>query len=185
MITGDFLINWVVDEMSMPGLSKIAKMKMLGLSSNIDNDNVPQGKKLWENQLIGYMGQMKVIEHLTGTNLLFYQDVEELGSKPVGDGGSDIPGGRLDVKTTLMRYGPNWNTYHLLVRPREFHEDTVYVQCLVSSYSDKGAKGMIVGWLYSWQVEEMNTPNPGKFGDAYCVNVKHLNPFMDCRWERQ
>jgi hypothetical protein len=184
MITDDFLINWEVEEMAMPGLSQVARTKMLGLSSNIHKDKITR-KKLWENQLVGYMGQMKVIEHLTGTNLLFYQDVEELGSKPVGDGGSDIPGGRLDVKTTLMRNSPNWGTYHLLVRPKEFHEDTVYVQCLVSSYSSSGAKGMIVGWLYSDEIRGRCMKDEKRFGDAYCVPVTNLHPFMNCRWERQ
>lgn len=184
MITDELLIRWEVEEMAMPGLSQVAKTKMLGFSSNVHKDKITR-KKLWENQLVGYMGQMKVIEHLTGTNLLFYQDVEELGSKPFGDGGSDIPGGRLDVKTTLMRRSPNWQTYHFLVQPEEFHKDTVYVQCLVSSYSSKGAKGMIVGWLYSWQIEQMNTPKPKDFGEAYCVKADRMTPFMNCRWERQ
>jgi hypothetical protein len=183
MISGELLIHWEVEKMVMPGLSQIAKTKMLGFSSNV-RDKIKR-KQLWEDQLVGYMGQMIVVQHLTGSNELFYRDVEELGSSPVGDGGSDVLGARVDVKTSLMRHSPDWHKYNLLVRPKEFHADTVYVQNLVYSYSDEGAFGVIVGWLYADEIRGRCVKNEKRFGDAYCVPVTNLHPFMNCRWERQ
>ena len=180
MIVKDHLLHWVIPEMLMPGLRDDAQMKCLGLGSKIRPTYTKD--QLFEDQLIGVICTMVGVKALTGSNALYYQHMEETGDKWEGDGGTDIPGARVDFKGSLMRYGNDPLAYNLLVRPKEFHERTLYVLIVVSSYDEVGADGYVVGCMESWEIEEKNQPDKKRFGDAFRIPAELLHPFPNARW---
>lgn len=183
MITQQLVIPWTVDKMEMPGLSEHAKMKMLTLGNVVRPKQTRH--QLWEDNLMGCMGELVVSRHITGTSRHYYEHIEKTGSKLEGDGGTDIPEARVDIKTSLMRHGPDPLRYTLVVRPQWLVADTVYILNLCREYSEDGANGFIIGWLYTEELIALDYHIPNVFGDAYCAKYTHLHPFMNCRWEKQ
>ena len=97
-----------------------------------------------------------------------------------GDGGSDITGGNEDAKATLRRRPdkPLYD-YNLVVRPREQHEGTVYVQCLVEP--DMRTVNLL-GWATCEELLARNYREPERFGDAAVFPARELHPLPPFRW---
>ena len=183
MVSPEHIINWSVHEMQMPGLREHARMKCLGLGSKIRGMDFTD-EQLFQDQLIGVTCTLVGIKAVTGSNELYYRHIGETGDKWTGDGGTDIPGARVDFKGSLMRASDDPLNYSLLIRPREFHERTTYILILVKEIGDEGAYGHIVGWMDSWEIAKMTEPDV-RFGDALCIPARKLYPFPRFRWERE
>lgn len=94
-----------------------------------------------------------------------------------GDGGSDFLGMNVDIKTSMMRRSQNPLDYHLWIRDREWHSDTVYVLCLVpESLSREGpVEVCLVGWITGKDVTKRN-------GDRREAAASELLALPDVRW---
>ncbi len=105
--------------------------------------------KLSEDQLVGLLGHMAASVKIFGTAAPFLEARREADLDPfTGDGGSDLPG-NIDVKSSLIRNVKRpLRQYFLPVRPREFHDDHVYVLCLVQM-GRESARVFIMGWAHS------------------------------------
>lgn len=179
--SGDVL-GFTIGAETMSVLLRHAKLKCLGGNSHIRGDD-RQGKLL-EDQVVGLIGTYMVNMMMFGNPDLYYKHMEETGDSWDGDGGTDLPGARVDVKTSMMR-SRSKNTpmeYNLLVRPSEYHDNTTYILALVSELSEEYAKGYIVGWMDSRDIK----PSDGTylFGNAYVVPAYDLNPLPNFRWAR-
>lgn len=182
MIGMAHLIRFTLSDRTMVTMREHAEMKCLGHGSRIYGKEFTE-EELFEWQLIGCICAYAVTYKLTGSTHLYYKHIEDTGGKPVGDGGTDIPGARVDVKGSLIRANLGPLGHHLLVRPEEYHKDTLYVQSLVKSYSESEASGWIIGMMESWEIPSHNRPKE-KFGNAYAVPCKMLHSFPRIRWER-
>lgn len=98
----------------------------------------------------------------------------------LGDGGSDVMGARIDVKTSLMRKNPDPLAYNLLVRPAERHPDTTYVLALVPSLGLREV--LLVGWATEYDLPEHPVPD-GPLAGAYRLPATGLAPLPPVRWE--
>lgn len=98
-------------------------------------------------QLVGHLGEYALSLYLTGSADLYFRTREQKDEHPeIGDGGSDLIGYPVDVKTSLWRYG---NTrprdYTLFVRRAEAHPGICYVLALVQGAA-RGALVHLMGW---------------------------------------
>jgi hypothetical protein len=180
MVSIKHVINWSIPEMQMPGLREHAKMKCLGLGSKIRGMDFTDDQ-LFQDQIIGVACTLVGVKAVTGSNELYYRHIADTGDKWTGDGGTDVPGARIDFKGSLMRYSDDPLRYNLLIRPKEFHPHTTYILILVKEIGENGARGHIVGWMDSWEIEEKTEPDR-RFGDAFCIPARKLHPFPRFRW---
>jgi hypothetical protein len=83
---------------------------------------------------------------LTGSPDGYLKAREKANANPLlGDNGVDIEGlSNVDIKGSLMRYSSNPLDYRLLVRPKERHDNWIYVLGLVPK--ERPYKCHIVGW---------------------------------------
>lgn len=146
-----------------------------------EEDYTPE--KLFKDNLMGVIGTYAGIWHLTGSNLLYFRHMEETGDKLVGDGGTDVPGARMDFKTSAWNGSLPLSMNRLAVRPDELHPKTTYVLILVDGYGRGGADGYIMGCMESWEImENFHDAADKGFGNAYCVFANLLNPFPNLYW---
>lgn len=125
--------------------------------------------ELMSDQVVGHLGQIAL--HLYWFGGLeryrlgrFYADTYPTQ----GDGGADIGGANVDVKTSRMRYGQDPLAYHLPVRNAERHDGWVYVLGLVGD-----AEVHLVGW-YPDQLLETWRHTDGTFAGACAVPAVSL-----------
>lgn len=111
-----------------------------------------------------------------GLRRYILQREERNKDKYQGDQGSDLwlpelPGYRADAKASLMRSRPDPFFYTLIVRKRDYHEDTDYVLMLMPDVDDPIIQ--IVGWL---NTSELKWGGSSKFPDAYASSASYLHP---------
>lgn len=103
---------------------------------------------LVEDQLVGQLGTLALHKYLYGTTERYVFSRHAQNRFPdQGDGGEDLPGANVDVKTSVMRYGQDPWRYNLCVRPRERHADWVYILGLVSKEYVTDRLVHLLGWI--------------------------------------
>lgn len=135
--------------------------------------------------MVGQIGQYIGSLWLTGSDNDYLQSRFLANQNPEkGDGGSDILGLNVDFKASLMRNkSMDILSYRLPVRPRERHDDWIYVLVLVSSLKSSSAVAHLVGWLFDEELPERpETRKP--FDGAYVVRAKDLHPILPFNWLR-
>ena len=84
----------------------------------------------------------------------------------------------IDIKGSLMRYSSNPLNYRLLVRPKERHEDWIYVLALVPK--ERPYKTYIVGWANDNDLP--SKPYDGEIKSlhgAYVIEAKNLRKIAE------
>ena len=137
-----------------------------------------------EKQFAGITGQYAVSKLLTGSDEAFWQNEREVASRPNRyDCGMDIPGRKIDVKSThLSESIKNYSILdmHLAVTPQYMSKDTTYIQAFVGILNVNlcHANVYIAGWAdidhfpevgKQWKVEH--------FKRHRCLYTFQLNPF--------
>lgn len=139
--------------------------------------------------IVGHLGNMALCLYWHGT-LDHYRQMRWMQDRfpHVGDGGADLPGMNVDVKASLIRNAEKpMKDYHLVVRPREFHDDHVYILGLVQR-TDHGARVYLVGWETA---EELKTyyqdDDDNIFKGAYAMKADRLQwlPPMTYDWVKR
>lgn len=138
--------------------------------------------KLSEDQIIGQCGQLALSLYWFGNALPYLAAREKANANPtVGDGGADILGTNLDVKTSKMRASEDPLAYRLLVRPRERHTGNIYILGLIPKLKKVGTLVHLVGWLEDRELPT-DPSDLGTFSGAYVVPATELHPLPPLRW---
>ena len=164
-----------------------------GLPSNIRHVEA-RGDTENEDALTGHLAHIAVAKHLWGydgvnqyihacekANMLPLVR-EATGKKCISDNGEDFINLGLDVKASLIRTGLEPINHNSPVRPREWHPNIIYIQCLVEDAKDAIRKVYICGWQDSNAYKVKGKSESGVFEGAYVVPIKELNPIMPMLW---
>jgi len=160
-----------------PHLSLIranARLAELGCTSHVRGreDRIP---RLAEDQFVGQVGECALSVWLTGSADAYRRSRERANADPyVGDDGSDLPGSRIDVKTSRWRTRLLLLSHHLLVREAERHEGTTYVLAL-ARIDDQAATCHLVGWTRDLPEQPSQDH---RFAGAYAVPGRALAPMF-------
>jgi hypothetical protein len=115
-----------------------------------------------------------------GMNRYILQREERNSDKYKGDQGSDLwypeaPAIRVDGKATTMRKSQNPISYNLVVRPRDWHENTIYV-LLMRPKTEPIMK--VVGWALTNELPD-TLKSSGIFEGAYVKRAGSLNAMRE------
>lgn len=172
-------INISASEMSF--VKKMALKAELGGQSSI-RDREDRIKSLEIDQLVGQIGTYAGSKFLLGDTKDYRVSRWYANqNKWSGDAGSDITGANVDFKTSLVRKKErDILDYRLLVRPKEYHENWVYILNLVTSLNADHAEVKIVGWASSRMLPPI--ARDGLFAGAHVLSAKELNPIPPYCW---
>lgn len=168
------------DELQL--VEHFAKQAALGGTSHVRIRSDERLEQLREDQLVGQVGECALSRYLCGSSLLYAITRTMRNLTPTqGDGGGDLLGTNIDVKTSVMRYSPEPLHYRLLVRPAELHPGTVYVLALVYPDWRETREVSLVGWATREDLPDLPAPH-GPFQGAYVLPAPHLHPLPPFAW---
>lgn len=137
-------------------------------------------------QLVGMVGAYAACKLLFGSDEKFrtsryYANIYKFRS----DGGSDIPGTNIDVKSSLWRYrNKPVLDHHLIVSPEEYNPGTVYVGVMVT-IEETYATAYLMGWHKGVSLKFCEKIEPGMPEDLikkYYASFRSVNPLMPLVW---
>lgn len=139
---------------------------------------------LLEDAVVGQAGNLAWSLYHFGTDH-YYQLTRHVANvyPASGDGGYDILGLTVDVKTSAIRSKLPLGEYHLAVRPEERHRGWVYVLALaqLSDAEDQGCTVYLVGWLKDDELPEYPAMD-GVFKGAFIKTASQLHPLPAFCW---
>lgn len=135
-----------------------------------------------EDQLVGQLGNAALSYYMTGSYEKWKLSRMVANQHPKsGDGGSDIPGCNVDIKTSCMRGSMDPMEYHLPVPPEELHEGIVYVLGLVMKPLVPPIDVFLVGWATG---EEFTaTQDAGTFEGKHIIQARALHLLAPFKWD--
>lgn len=151
----------------------------MGGKSNVRAVRNADSPEQVDDQLVGQLGQYAGVVWCLGSPDPYWASREAQDADPWrGDGGSDVPGWRIDIKTSVMRVaGRSPLAYSLAVRPKERHPENIYVLALIPADFDGSMVNEVL--LVGWASDDM-LPNRlrdrGVFRGAYVLEAAYLNP---------
>ena len=177
MLRESDIIQARISPAEMAYLRRCAERAEIGGRSHIRGAD--RQDKLRQDQLTGMLGHYAAIRELFGNPWLFRLQRHFANTYPLdSDGGSDLPGARLDVKSSLLTK-PNMLDYRLPVRPRELHSSMNYLLALIRLEPEPTA--FLVGWC-SASMLPRQTETSGPFAGAHVIRASELNPLMKLGW---
>ncbi len=160
------------------------RSKLRGGYSGTRQNKAERRKFLYRDNLVGSVGEVALCKYLYG-NITMYRLAQFIGESNsrmnVGDGGFDIPGLNIDVKSTFVKGKKDILTYHLAVNQREFKEHWNYVLALVEGDENNVGSVYLAGWLYGTDLDRLSTPNE-TFSNSRAVQANLLNPLPRFNW---
>lgn len=168
------IITHIVDDKFTDLIISNAKKAEIGGKSQIRNTK-NRSSNLAEDQLVGQISTYCASMILTGSPEGYIQARDKANANPLaGDNGVDIFGlSNVDIKGSLMRYSKNPLNYRLLVRPKERHDNWIYVLALVPK--ERPYKTYLVGWANDNDLP--SKPYDGKIKSlhgAYVIEARNL-----------
>jgi hypothetical protein len=104
-----------------------------------------------------------------------------------GDGGYDVPMMRIDVKGSLMRYGPDPERYHLVVPENERHPNWIYVCALAKKPADEIRdpwRIFLTGWAEDSELKsKWEGPGLEDLIGKYILGYKKLHRLPPFGWD--
>ena len=134
-------------------------------------------------QIAGQYGELALhmlfYGRTNGTDYYIQQRAERNANKYAGDDGSDLwnptrDSIRVDAKTSTMRYSRDPQDYTLIVRPRDWHDNTAYVLILRPPDSHTVH---IVGYAWTEDLPEA-IKSSGPFAGAYIKKARFLRSVL-------
>ena len=166
------LALWQAAHCSFGGVSRV---RSTDRSTTVHSDNV-----------VGQLGQIALHKYWHGHLLWYGVGRHRQNQTPLqGDGGEDLLGTNVDVKTSVMRAGSDPTRYNLLVRPAERHDCWVYVLALIEPDWEDALPPtvLLAGW---YNDEDLPKPEPlGPFRGACKVPVAKLHPLPPVQYHHQ
>jgi hypothetical protein len=178
-ITESDIVTHTIDSEYNTLVISNSKKAEIGGKSQIRN-TADRIKSLNEDQLVGQISTFCGSMILTGSPQGYIQAREKANSNPTsGDGGIDIIGlSNIDIKGSLMRYSTNPLNYRLLVRPRERHNNWIYVLGLVPK--ERPYKCHFVGWAKDSDLpKETYNGSIKSLHGAYVIEAINLRKISD------
>jgi hypothetical protein len=131
----------------------------------------------WEkkeiDQLVGQIGEAALYVYLRGSIEQYAERRKEINKNPfVSDGGSDYFGFDIDIKASLNRTKKKCIFLNMIVRPKEFKTDTVYVLAIVEEVNKDSCKVALVGYCKGNEIIDKDD----KFGDAKILRGDKMHP---------
>jgi hypothetical protein len=142
---------------------------------------------LLQDQLVGQAGEIALSLYMFGNPLAYTANRAERNANPHrGDQGTDVPGGNVDVKASCLKEGTPWSRYHLYVRDRELHPQTVYVLALVEGIPSVLTPVMVevrlIGWVSTADLIANATIVSAEGRSRRGLQAPLLNPLMPLKW---
>jgi hypothetical protein len=157
---------------------RFAKAACLGGQSSIRAGD--RMEKLLEDQTVGQLGQMALAVWKDGHIGEYLMQRAAANNYPThGDGGADLIGSNIDVKTSLMRGSDDPMQYRLAVRPAEMHDGWVYMLAVVPQQMDAVH---LVGWATSTDMQARPPEDAGHFMGARTLFADELRPLPPIDW---
>lgn len=130
-------------------IKHFANETRLGGKSCVHADQKIRSERLWRDQLVGHSGEAALHLYTHGSIEGYIKNRTERGKSPwTGDGGTDMPGAKVDIKCSYLPPGKDPGGFTLFVRDREFHENTVYymgmMTCIRSPFQ---VYVTLAGWI--------------------------------------
>lgn len=181
-VTENDIIRMEIQPRDMNVVAGHARLACIGGKSNIRGAS--RQATLKEDQLVGQIGQYVGSLWLSGSADSYLRSRWVANQNPtVGDGGSDLIGSNIDFKTSLVR-SPDRDllSYRLAVRPKERHQDWVYVLVLVTKMKPPDP---VVAHLIGWAADYMLPKSPndsGVFSGAFTIPARNLHPLPPFKW---
>lgn len=137
-------------------------------------------KKLEDDQFVGLAGVAAFCKWMYG-NLDLFEETRKEADKHRwnGDGGSDLLGLAIDIKTSRMRAGPDY-PYHLYIREAEYHPKTCYILALMPPDKDNWCN--LCGFCDGLFLPDP-TPSADGWGPRRSLRIDELNPMEILRGE--
>lgn len=140
-----------------------------------------RGAALSEDQVAGQLGTLAIHKYLHGHSQAYALGRYMQNKYPrQGDGGEDVLGLNLDVKTSLMRRSQDPLTYNLPVRPHELHPGWVYALALLPAEYETTWNINLVGWATADMFPEPEVS--GVFKGAHVIPARELVPFPPIKY---
>jgi hypothetical protein len=181
MLTDKDVITHTVDIKYTDLIISNAKLAEIGGKSQFRSSK-QRHNNLSEDQLVGQISTFCGSIILTGSSEGYIKAREKANKNPKqGDGGVDIIGlSNVDIKGSLMRYSSNPLNYRLLVRPKERHDDWIYVLGLVPK--ERPYKCHLVGWAKDSDLPKStyNGPIQSLHGSYVieAINLRNMNDLI-------
>lgn len=184
MITVDDILEIGLDNHEIHQAVIAANSRLKGGVSGSRQNRQDRMANLYRDNLVGAVGEVALCKYLYG-NLMMFRLSQFLSQANemfnVGDGGFDIPGLNVDVKSTFIRGKKDVLTYHLAVNSREFKPNWNYVLALVEGNEEAIGNVYLAGWLCSSELDRLATPNE-TFANSRAVKAELLNPLPRFSW---
>lgn len=157
--------------------AKNAKKACIGGKSHVRSKK-DRSNKLFEDQFVGQIGHMAGSSVIFDTVRPYRMARDDANENPQdGDGGSDIPGYNIDIKTSFMRGKPDPLKYNCIVRPAEYDPSRAYIQTLVKEIDTERYEAIVyvVGWITGNELPD-EVEKSGMFEGAYVLPTAKLRP---------
>lgn len=179
------MIKIKIDPVKIEWIKLMAKKAEIGGKSQI-REGEEREKTLSRDQLTGQLASYGFCIYWFGDFRYWMIDRFYRNQNPYnGDNGFDIAGMTLDVKGSRLLPNHNPETYRLPVRPKERHDNWVYIHAVVD-YDDKPTSNAIVyllGWAYDNELPiDVATP-PDPLDGAHILPVSALHPLPEFKWK--
>ena len=176
----DSVLSFTLSKEEIDGIVKQARLATIGGESSIRLAD-DRKKKLIQDQVVGMAGHYALCKYWFGDDHMFRVQRFFANQYPnMGDGGVDIPGSNVDIKTSHLHTSLPIIEHCLPVRPREFKESTVYILGLFE-VSDDIYKVHLVGWAKGC---ELSLASAGVFTGAYTIKASGLHELPPIMWWR-
>lgn len=181
-LTTDDVVRVKVPLEHLERIYEHAQNATIGGRSNVRETRNANSPSQVDDQFIGQLGQYAGVTWITGSPDPYFESRVKQDEDPwKGDGGSDVPGFQIDIKTSVMRVaGREPVDYMLPVRPKERHANNVYVLALVPQEFDGVDNNEVL--LVGWASDDM-LPNRlrdrGVFRGAYVLEGRYMNRMAD------
>jgi hypothetical protein len=181
-VTHDDIIRVEIPPVSMNTVAAMSAAACIGGKSQIRGKDRKKNLKI--DQLVGQVGQYAGSLWLFGSPDPYLQSRWVANQNPTtGDGGSDFIGSNIDFKASLVRNSSrDLLSYRLAVRPRERHDDWIYVLVLVTKLKKPNpVEACLIGWA-SDSMLPSHADTAGVFTGAFTLRAADLHPLPPLRW---
>ncbi len=135
-----------------------------------------------DDALTGHCGELAFLKHYRGPEA--YKKFSAHCERNCPDGGSDLDGSNVDVKSSRYTYkNIQILNHHLILPQRERRLRWVYYFTLVDLFQHNSAA---LVYLVGWCSEDMLPKQPSsdrRFYGKYALQARYLNPVAPMRWD--
>lgn len=177
MVRTEDIIEVYLEKKDIDIINEMSRLCEIGGKSNVMKDRRKRIEELPNHQKLGQLGTYAFHIYLFNDNKIYIKGREKANANPYkGDGGQDVLNQNIDVKTTTLRNNQPLS-HLLLVHQNEYHDNWIYVFCLVNPkdlWKTDLAVVQLIGWATSDMLSEVGVDS--RFPDTKLLQGFKLNP---------